>query len=53
MAKPAPYLARAKWVGFESLEGLDEAEVADWLKTAHALVAAKLTKAARRELALL
>lgn len=53
MAKPAPYLARAKWVWFESLEGLDEAKVADWLKTAHALVAAKLTKAARKDLGLL
>jgi predicted DNA-binding protein (MmcQ/YjbR family) len=51
-ARPAPYLARAKWVRFDDVPALDEAEVADWLKTAHALVAAKLTKAARKELGL-
>ncbi len=52
MAKPAPYLARAKWVSFDELASLDEAEVADWLATAHGLIAAKLTRAQRRELGL-
>ena len=52
MARPAPYLARAKWVSFDDLEGLDPDEVADWLKTAHRLVAAKLTRAKRSELGL-
>lgn len=52
MARPAPYLARAKWVSFDELEGLDPAEVADWLKTAHGLIAAKLTRAKRKELGL-
>ncbi len=51
-ARPAPYLARAKWVRFDDLAALDDAEAADWLKTAHALVAAKLTRAQRRELGL-
>lgn len=51
-ARPAPYLARARWVFFDDLGSLDAAEVADWLRSAHALVAAKLTKAARRELGL-
>jgi predicted DNA-binding protein (MmcQ/YjbR family) len=51
-ARPAPYLARAKWVQFDHLAALDDAEVADWLHSAHALVAAKLTRAARRELGL-
>jgi len=51
-ARPAPYLARAKWVRFDNLAALDDGEVADWLRTAHALVAAKLTRAARRELGL-
>jgi predicted DNA-binding protein (MmcQ/YjbR family) len=51
-AKPAPYLARAKWVSFEDLAALDKAEVADWLATAHALIAAKLTRAVKRELGL-
>ena len=51
-ARPAPYLARAKWVLFDDLAALDEAEVNGWLATAHALVAAKLTRALRRELGL-
>jgi predicted DNA-binding protein (MmcQ/YjbR family) len=51
-ARPAPYLARAKWVRFDSLETMDEAETTDWLAQAHALVAAKLTRAQRRELGL-
>ncbi|MFZ3007115.1 MAG: MmcQ/YjbR family DNA-binding protein [Phenylobacterium sp.] len=52
MAKPAPYLARAKWVSFDELEGLDPDEVADWLKTAHGLIAAKLTRAQKAALGL-
>ena len=51
-ARSAPYLARAKWVQFEDLAALDADEVADWLRSAHALVAAKLTRKARRELGL-
>jgi predicted DNA-binding protein (MmcQ/YjbR family) len=51
-AIPAPYLARAKWVRFEDLSDLDADEVADWLKTAHGIIAAKLTKKARAELGL-
>ena len=51
-ARPAPYMARAMWVKFDDLASLDDAEVADWLKTAHALVAAKLTRRARVELGL-
>lgn len=49
---PAPYMARAKWVRFYDLAAADDAEVADWLKTAHGLIAAKLTKKARAELGL-
>jgi len=51
-AIPAPYLARAGWVKFDAMADLDDAEVAGWLATAHDLVAAKLTKKARRELGL-
>jgi len=51
-AIPAPYLARAKWVRFEDLAELDSGEVADWLKTAHGLIAAKLTRKLRGELGL-
>jgi len=51
-ARPAPYLARARWVRFDDLAALDADEVTAWLATAHALVAAKLTRAQRRELGL-
>ena len=51
-ARPAPYLARAKWVYFDDLAALDEAEVRDWLATAHGLVAAKLTRKQWSELGL-
>jgi predicted DNA-binding protein (MmcQ/YjbR family) len=51
-AIPAPYLARAKWVRFEDLSELDSGEVADWLKTAHGLIASKLTRKLRAELGL-
>jgi predicted DNA-binding protein (MmcQ/YjbR family) len=51
-ARPAPYLARAKWVYFDDIASLDADEVRDWLTTAHALVAAKLTRAQRAEVGL-
>ena len=51
-ARPAPYMARAKWVMFDDLAALDDAEVADWLATSHALVAAKLTRKQRAEIGL-
>ena len=50
--RPAPYLARARWVWFPDMAELDAAEVADWLKTAHGLVAARLTRKQRVELGL-
>jgi predicted DNA-binding protein (MmcQ/YjbR family) len=34
------------------LDAADDADMTDWLTTAHTLVAAKLTKAAKRELGL-
>lgn len=51
-ARPAAYLARAKWVQFDAVADLDQAEVADWLKSAHGLVAARLTRAQRAEIGL-
>ncbi len=51
-ARPARYLARAKWVGFSDLSALDDEEVADWLRNAHGLVAAKLTRQTRAALGL-
>jgi predicted DNA-binding protein (MmcQ/YjbR family) len=51
-ARPAPYLARAKWVMFENLAEVDGGEMTDWIATAHALVAARLTRGQRRDLGL-
>ena len=49
-AEPARYMARAKWVSLMDLQAQDAAEVADWVKSAHGLVAAKLSKKQRVEL---
>jgi predicted DNA-binding protein (MmcQ/YjbR family) len=49
-ARPAPYMARAKWVMFDDLAALDAEEVKGWLTTSHELVAAKLTRAVKKEL---
>ena len=51
-ARPAPYLARAKWVQLLAPDSLPEADLKAYLTQAHALVAAKLTRAARKELGL-
>ena len=48
--RPAPYMARAKWVMFDDVAALDAEEVKGWLKTAHDLVAAKLSKKERAAL---
>ena len=52
LARPAPYLARAKWVQLADNDILPDVELAAYLNQAHALVAARLTRAARRELGL-
>ena len=51
-ARPAPYLARARWVRFDDLAVVSRDDMTGWLVNAHALVAAKLTRAARRSLGL-
>jgi predicted DNA-binding protein (MmcQ/YjbR family) len=51
-ARPARYMARAKWVAFDDLSALDAEEVRGWLRTAHELVAAKLTRAQKKALGL-
>lgn len=51
-AKPAPYLARAKWVHLDDPSDWPDDDLADHLKTAHAIVAAKLTRKLRAELGL-
>ena len=51
-AQPAPYLARAKWVHLDDPADWTDDDLADHLKTAHAIIAARLTRKARCELGL-
>ena len=54
-ARPAPYLARAKWVNIEDPEAADDwtdDDMADHFRSAHAVVAGKLTRKLRAELGL-
>jgi predicted DNA-binding protein (MmcQ/YjbR family) len=51
-AQPAPYAARFKWVMFDDLSALDDADVKDWLASAHELIAGKLPKKQRAVLGL-
>ncbi|MFO0989074.1 MAG: MmcQ/YjbR family DNA-binding protein [Alphaproteobacteria bacterium] len=48
---PAPYLARAQWVRIAPLSSLPPADLAAYLRRAHALVAAKLPRKLRESLA--
>jgi predicted DNA-binding protein (MmcQ/YjbR family) len=48
--RPAPYLARAKWVAVEDLGVLSAAEMKAYIKRSHAVVAARLPKKKRAEL---
>ena len=51
-ARPAPYMARAKWVYFDQADALSAGDLASYLTTAHELIAAKLTRKQRAELGL-
>jgi Uncharacterized protein conserved in bacteria len=50
--RPAPYLARAKWVALEDPKVLTAAETRAYLKQAHAVIAAALPKKRQKELGL-
>lgn len=52
LAVPAPYLARAKWVRLARPDALPDADLVAYLSQAHELVAARLTRAQRREIGL-
>lgn len=49
---PAPYFARAQWVMLERLDALGTKELKAYLREAHRLVAARLTRRVRAELGL-
>ena len=50
--RPAPYLARAKWVALDDPEILTPAETRAYLKRAHAVIAAALPRKKQAELGL-
>ncbi|MGY3528043.1 MmcQ/YjbR family DNA-binding protein [Bradyrhizobium sp. USDA 4452] len=52
LARPAPYLARAKWVQLIGNDALPDAELKAYLGQAHALIASKLTRKSRKALGL-
>jgi predicted DNA-binding protein (MmcQ/YjbR family) len=52
IARPAPYLARAKWVQLASRDALEDGDLKRYLAEAHRLVALGLTKKARAALGL-
>lgn len=51
-ARPAPYLARAKWVNLPDPSAWEAGDLAEHLATAHEIVAAGLTRKARATLGL-
>jgi predicted DNA-binding protein (MmcQ/YjbR family) len=50
--RPAPYLARAKWVSVDNPASLTDAEMKAYLRRAHAVIAAALPKKKQKELGL-
>ena len=50
--RPAPYLARAKWVSVDDPKALTDAEMKAYIKRAHAVIAAALPKRKQAELGL-
>jgi predicted DNA-binding protein (MmcQ/YjbR family) len=50
--RPAPYLARAKWVSVDDLTSLKDTEMKAYIKRAHAVIAAALPKKRQQELKL-
>ena len=48
--RPAPYLARAKWVSVDDPKALTDAEMKAYVRRAHAVIAAALPKKKQKEL---
>ena len=51
VGRQAPYCAKGQWAAV-SYDAAEDGDFADWLATAHSLIAAKLTRKARAELGL-
>ena len=52
LARPAPYLQRAKWVRLVRPDALGDDDLRAYLGQAHAMIAARLTRARKRALGL-
>ena len=52
LARPAPYLQRARWVQLIDPDALGESDLKAYLEQAHAIISAKLTRKLRAELGL-
>ena len=52
LARPAPYLARARWVSLRARDALSDLDLQAYLRQAHSLVAARLTRVQRKALGL-
>jgi predicted DNA-binding protein (MmcQ/YjbR family) len=52
-ARPAPYMARARWVFLDDPAGFDETDLKAYLTEAHAIIAGRLTRKQRTELGLI
>ena len=50
VAKPAPYLSRAKWVQLVKADAVDDADLEAYLEEAHRIVSGKLPAAAKAAL---
>lgn len=50
--RPAPYLARAKWVSVDDPAALTDAEMKAYIRRAHAVIAAALPRRKQHELGL-
>lgn len=50
--RPAPYLARAKWVSVDDARALTDREMKAYIRRAHAVIVAALPKRKRAELGL-
>jgi len=48
--RPAPYLARARWVCVEQADAISDKEAAELLRRSYELVFAKLTRKLQREI---
>jgi predicted DNA-binding protein (MmcQ/YjbR family) len=50
LARPAPYLGGRSWVQLNAVDSLDDDDLTAYIRQAHALIVARLTRAARKAL---